>query len=328
MTAPGGLTAHLVPVDEVAPFSAYAAAQAQQDEPFVGTTHYLHWGLYGAAQGQVRVMLEGHGGDSVVSHGMTRLTELTARGQLGALLREARAYGRREGWPLKNILLQWSVMPFIPGALRRWRRDRRDRAMLEERMAEALLQPELAARTRLLDRLLAVRAQEIPARSVRAEQEEELSSHFYSMVFEWFNITAHHFALEVNYPFFDRRLAELCIALPASQKLRDGWTRYVLRQAMGGILPETVQWRSGKANLSPAFYGNLRARDGALLGRTIADGLPRLAPYLQTDALTAGLQAFSAGDTLLHWERYWFAATLAAWQTGRAARDTAPLATA
>jgi asparagine synthase (glutamine-hydrolysing) len=65
------------------------------------------------------------------------------------------------------------------------------------------------------------------------------------------------FSLEARYPFFDRRLMEFCLALPPGQKLHLGWQRFVLRQAMEGILPPQVQWRFMKANLSPNFTRRL-----------------------------------------------------------------------
>jgi asparagine synthase (glutamine-hydrolysing) len=61
------------------------------------------------------------------------------------------------------------------------------------------------------------------------------------------------FAIELRYPFFDRRLVEFCLALPSQQKLSRGWGRLVMRRAMTDILPLDVQWRSDKSDLRPGF---------------------------------------------------------------------------
>lgn len=51
---------------------------------------------------------------------------------------------------------------------------------------------------------------------------------------------------EIRVPFLDYRLVEAFARLPVHQKLRKGWTKYILRQAMKGLLPETITWRKDK----------------------------------------------------------------------------------
>lgn len=52
----------------------------------------------------------------------------------------------------------------------------------------------------------------------------------------------------VNYrrPFLDHRVAEYVFSLPACYKIHNGWTKYLLRAAMNGILPKEVCWRKIK----------------------------------------------------------------------------------
>jgi asparagine synthase (glutamine-hydrolysing) len=57
--------------------------------------------------------------------------------------------------------------------------------------------------------------------------------------------------VDTRYPFWDRRLVEFCLALPSDQKLRNGWGRFVLREAMRGRLPESVRLRATKADFLP-----------------------------------------------------------------------------
>jgi len=49
------------------------------------------------------------------------------------------------------------------------------------------------------------------------------------------------FSIEPRYPFLDHRIVEFTFSLPATQKIRSGWTKYVLRNAMEGIIPEAVR---------------------------------------------------------------------------------------
>lgn len=46
--------------------------------------------------------------------------------------------------------------------------------------------------------------------------------------------------LEARSPFLDHRLVEFCAALPAHFKVRAGQTKYLLKQAMRGVLPDRI----------------------------------------------------------------------------------------
>lgn len=53
-------------------------------------------------------------------------------------------------------------------------------------------------------------------------------------------------SIRYRFPFLDHRLAEYVFSLPACYKIHKGWTKYLLRAAMAGILPENVRWRKEK----------------------------------------------------------------------------------
>lgn len=54
------------------------------------------------------------------------------------------------------------------------------------------------------------------------------------------------FSVEARVPFLDHRLIEYVFSLPITQRLRNGWTKRLLRNAMKGILPEKVRKRRNK----------------------------------------------------------------------------------
>ena len=58
------------------------------------------------------------------------------------------------------------------------------------------------------------------------------------------NSMAH--SIETRLPFLDYKLAEFAISCPPSLKMRDGWSKWVLRQALAGTLPEKVRLRKTK----------------------------------------------------------------------------------
>jgi asparagine synthase (glutamine-hydrolysing) len=54
------------------------------------------------------------------------------------------------------------------------------------------------------------------------------------------------FSIETRLPFLDYQLVEYIFSLPPDQKIKDGVTKVVLRNAMKGTLPEEVRNRKDK----------------------------------------------------------------------------------
>jgi len=53
-------------------------------------------------------------------------------------------------------------------------------------------------------------------------------------------------SIETRLPFLDYRMVEASINMKPEYKIRDGWTKYILRKALKGILPDSVIWRKNK----------------------------------------------------------------------------------
>lgn len=58
------------------------------------------------------------------------------------------------------------------------------------------------------------------------------------------NSMAH--SIETRLPFLDYRALETALSIPTEYKIRDGWTKWVLREAMKDELPESITWRRNK----------------------------------------------------------------------------------
>lgn len=56
--------------------------------------------------------------------------------------------------------------------------------------------------------------------------------------------------VEIRMPFMDYRLVTYSMALPQKAKLNNGYTKYVLREAMKGIIPDDIRTRRLKIGLS------------------------------------------------------------------------------
>ena len=56
---------------------------------------------------------------------------------------------------------------------------------------------------------------------------------------------------EVRLPFLDHELVEFVFSLPSHFKIREGWTKWILRKSMESALPNQITWRRDKVGLEP-----------------------------------------------------------------------------
>lgn len=63
------------------------------------------------------------------------------------------------------------------------------------------------------------------------------------------NAMAH--GCEVRLPFLDHKLVEFVFSLPSHFKIRQGWTKWLLRTSMNEKLPASVAWRKDKVGFEP-----------------------------------------------------------------------------
>jgi asparagine synthase (glutamine-hydrolysing) len=56
---------------------------------------------------------------------------------------------------------------------------------------------------------------------------------------------------EVRLPFLSHELVEFLFTLPVEMKIHNGWTKYILRDAMKNIMPNEITWRVNKVGYEP-----------------------------------------------------------------------------
>ena len=280
----GGVSPHYMRGDVLSPLGDADRALWHLDEPFAAPNLYLHWGLYRTARDHgVTTLLDGIDGDTTVSHGLERLPALARSRKVMTLARELRALSRRYRVGVGTVAWQYALRPLLPQAPARWLR--RVRRQAPASLAHSVIRPEFARQTSVLDRVEASdRSRAIDTRSARASHWRAMTSGLIPYTLELADKAAAAFGVEPRYPFFDRRLMELCLALPANQKLRQGWTRNIMRRAMEGLLPDQVRWRAGKANLAPNFRQRLVQRDARVI-REVLDRPGMLEEFVDLVAL-------------------------------------------
>lgn len=86
-----------------------------------------------------------------------------------------------------------------------------------------------------------------------------LNSHLYFSTFEIGLPTLLRYAdrnsmahsREVRLPFLSHELVEFVFSLPSELKIKDGWTKYLMRAAFEDLLPEEIAWRKDKIGFEP-----------------------------------------------------------------------------
>lgn len=284
--AQGGVEPQFVRADLLSPLADLDRVLWHEDEPFYAPNLFMHWALYGAARAQgIRILFDGLDGDTTLWQRPSHLADLVRAGQWRALTREVRGLAtlwQRSPW---RIIWHFGLTPLAPDQLRKaWRWLRRRHRPPWTR--HAIINAAFARRIGLAARGQALLGQHsIPARTSREDHWRRLTSGLVPFVLEVADRAAAAFALEPRYPFFDRRVVEFCLALPPEQKLSQGWTRVVMRRAMTHLLPETVQWRSGKSNLSPNFCRGLLRYARAPLEEVILNDATIIQPYIDVAAV-------------------------------------------
>ena len=269
--ARGGFEPHLVRGDRLSPLGGSSALLSAMGEACYGANLYLNDALaHTAQQAGVRVLLDGTDGDSVVGYGFERLTELARAGRFLELRRELRTVAARTDHDPSELWSTWVRQPFSAAVRRRLRRiglRRGKRAAGASASASPggaplpdWIAPEFARRIGLQDALAELRARNPAPRTSREFQIQTLSGGLFQSTFEWMDRIHAARGVEPRYPFFDRRLVEFCLDLPARLRLREGWTRFVLRSAVPE-LPDEVRWRGWKTNLEGNFIERFVAVD-------------------------------------------------------------------
>jgi len=123
------------------------------------------------------------------------------------------------------------------------------------------IRPELARAVSLEDRLRASRTPPFPTREQR-EMVAMATGLSQVLGDEMEDRAAHAAGIDQRCPFYDRRVAELGLALPSSERGRGGRLKLLVRRALRDYLPPAVAARTDKAEFSSTYVETLEALGG------------------------------------------------------------------
>ena len=114
------------------------------------------------------------------------------------------------------------------------------------------------------------------------------------------------FSLESRVPFLDYRFVEFIFSLPVSNKIKNGWTKYILRKSMKDILPEKIRCRKDKMGfVTPQDMWLATIKDKVKDIFNSKEFLQR--PYIDSNGVSELLEKYYGGDYSLSntvWKLY------------------------
>jgi len=311
LTIPG-IQATLVSHDELdAYLDDLARLIRTSGEPFDGTLTLLRAVYLAGERAGINVVLDGAAGDLTVGAGWTVAHRLR-KGRFAEAVREARGESAFWGseWPALTSLAYGAWRAYSPHRLRDLRRKLTAWVRGPARSKDRLISSEFATRIDLADRYRRADEQLARVEGVGADQRAASMAHP-SMIAarERLDRVASASGIEPRDPFLDLRLIDFCLSLPPEQLQSQGWPKLVLRNAMAGLLPDSVRWRRGKQHLGWTFTRKLFRQRPELDGG-IEEYAGTISPYVD---LRQAARARESGLNSSHFAGWLKAVYLAMW---------------
>ncbi len=234
------------------------------DGPFTSTSMFAQWRVFEAArQAGVTVMLGGQGADEQLCGYHSAFAPfhagLLCALDLGRLLKETAAERRRHG---TSALWQAGALgaALLPGPLRNTiRRLRRTHnpVWLKDDFARACKSP--MVQTNDLDSLITAQVFETGLPMLLRYEDRNSMAH----------------GIESRLPFLDHRVVELTVGLGGRHKIVEGETKWLLRRAMDGVLPNAIRDRQDKIGFATPERAWLAGPARALVEQGTQEALER-----------------------------------------------------
>jgi asparagine synthase (glutamine-hydrolysing) len=116
-----------------------------------------------------------------------------------------------------------------------------------------------------------------------------------------FDVMSMAHGVEVRMPLLDYRLVSFSFSLPAASKVGSGMTKRILREAMGGLLPDEVRLRKTKVGFNSPMSSWLKSHLGDWVEETLASGTP-LAPVVDVPRMRDWFRSRRRSETPFGWD--------------------------
>ena len=248
--AGGDLTPHFVYPEQISPLYDIKRRISRYEEPSFSPTSYTYSIIFQTARDTgIRVVLSGEWGDVVVSYGVGSLLEFVGAGKLFRTIQEIISISKKFNEKKREIIWNNILVPILPHAIR-------------QRFYRTLppfqwIRDDFAIRTGLAEYLSHLQKTALKPKTSREHHLFDLTSTSISLGMETMDKNTATYAIESRFPFLDRRVVEFCLALPPEQRIRQGYTRAIEREALGEYLPQEIRQRTSKALANPYIQQGL-----------------------------------------------------------------------
>jgi len=200
-----------------------------QEEPFASPSIFMQYFVFQKArESGCKVMLDGQGGDeTLLGYERYFSTHLQAKEGM-ALARELRAINRNNAVRIRSLLAH--MLYFRYAAIRM--------GVLRRRFG--------FLKNRYLRHFPNIEKMAAASRDMAALQTTEIEHFQLPHLLRYEDRNSMRHSVEARLPFLDYRMVELCLGLDPGLKMRQGWTKYILRSAMRGLMPDAITWRKSK----------------------------------------------------------------------------------
>jgi asparagine synthase (glutamine-hydrolysing) len=276
-----------------------------QDMPFSGLSFYAQWRVMRAARETgVKVLLDGQGGDEVFG-GYAKFRYA----YLASLLRQAR-FGTvaREAWA-SLLLRDLYVLDvrrgyrYLPPSLRRLLGvDSLLQRVLRADWSQAVGDESTPA-TRWWRHAAGSQGENADRTVVQAVQIEDIMVDTLPLILRMEDRSSMAFSIEARVPLLDHKLVEFGLSLPDHQKIQGGLSKFAVREATRGLMPEGVRLRRTKLGFAGAdrrwLSGELRPQvtdliEGDLRCERFVDPGPLREWYRSSSAGSASSEAYGS----------------------------------
>lgn len=308
----GGIKPHFVYGDKISPLAQVDTILWHLEQPFFNPNTAILWNLYEKMhKNDIRVILSGHDGDSVISYGQNYLRDLAANFKWIKLIKELRETSKVTENTFLNIFLSQVLFPIMPH-LRKMIAPRG----MRKKPGSFVLNDDFKEKIQSDHYLNELYYKPVKKANTSKKFHEYLISTFpHQYVMEFVDRSLAAFSIEPRFPFFDKRLVEFCYALPTEMKFKNGWMRYILRIAMEGYLPKENQWRVIKPDLNPVFQKNLLRYEKERVKKLLSN--KALSPYVDFNKMGIALKNYESKSQKhnLHSDSFdvWYTTIISLW---------------
>ncbi len=229
-------------------------------------TEYPNGGMWNRAwpaarEKGFRVLLSGAGSDEWMSGSAHEYADMLSGGHWRKLWQrmrdDSRLMSKADDRGIPDFFLRYALWPLLPASLHKL-----GRRLRNHRVVPDFINPDFAQRIGLSDRLQLELRRPPGMTFGQYALYESFNSGWLAHGLDIFDRSHARFGIEERHPFHDRRLYEFLMALPAEQLARDFRRKYILRNAMRGLVPDSVLARRDKGDFSILFIRALEKMGG------------------------------------------------------------------